>query len=352
MNLKLMGLDYYNKDFLKNYWENYNPKIKTKILGVSISSSNICNYKCIYCYAGMQKPKENELCLEEQQSILTQAEALGAKTVVICGDGEPTLDKNLLSMVSHAAKIGMNSIIVTNGALFGDDTLSQKIFKMDGESALQYLYNNNASLIVKLESLDQEKYETIVGVKGAYGKFRKAVERMAKIGFNKMNKTRDDCLTRLAFSAVIMKNNIEELATLKEFADKMYAQFICKLPSLVGRALENIDNMFEVAEYEKIRKKLFGYTAKRETLMVDTPRCMAWHYGPCIDVTGEIRECYTSACPANKRIGNIRETPLKELIRKKNELYDPMINDFCPVKTRINKEFQERGMAKIWNIME
>lgn len=353
MILKLQGLDHFEKEFINNYWVDYNPKgEEVKILGVSISTSRICNYKCVYCYAGTQKPEDNELSLEEQQNILTQAAALGAKSVVICGDGEPTMDKNLLGIVSHAAKEGLSSIVVTNAAIFGDDTLSQKIHNIDGKSVLESLYRNKASLIVKFESMDKEKYEQIVGVPGAYKNFTKAIERMKEVGFNKLIESAEGNITRLAFSAVIMKNNIEQLTSLKEFADQMNAQFICKLPSLVGRALDNIDNMFEVSKYEEIRKHLFGYTAKRETLMIDTPRCMAWHYGPCIDVTGEIRECYTSACPESKRIGNVRETPLKDLVKKKFEVYDVMINDFCPVKTRINKEFQERGMNKIWNIKE
>jgi len=352
MNLKLQGLDHYGKEFLDNYWKDYDPKSKNpKILGVSISTSNICNYKCIYCYAGTQKPSPNELKLEEQQNILTQASELGAKTVVICGDGEPSMDKNLLGIVSHAAKLKMFSIVVTNAAIFGDDELSKKIHGMNGKSVLENLYENNASLVVKFEGIDESTYDSIVGVPGAYKKFRKSIDRILEVGFSKPVDNRDD-VTRLAFSAVIMKNNIDQLVSLKEFANQSNAQFICKLPSLVGRALENIDNMFEVSKYEEIRKELFGYTAKRETLMVDTPRCMAWHYGPCIDVMGEIRECYTSACPANKRIGNIRECNMKDLIISKFASYDVLMNDFCPVKTRINKEFEQSGMERLWRVKE
>lgn len=190
-----MGLDHFEKEFLDKYWEGYDPKNdELKILGVSISSSNICNYKCIYCYAGDQKPLKDELTLEEQQNILTQAQPLGAQTVVICGDGEPSMDKNLLGIVSHAAKLGLHSVVVTNGALFGDDALAKKIFAMDGKSVLESLYQNNASLIVKLESLNPEKYEMIVGVKGAHPKFRKAVERMCEVGFNKVIKTKMETL--------------------------------------------------------------------------------------------------------------------------------------------------------------
>jgi len=353
MKLQLQGLDHFEKEFLDDYWHGYDPKNgEPRILGVSISTSNICNYRCIYCYAGTQKPNKNELNLKEQQNILTQAAGLGAKTVIICGDGEPSMDKNLLGIVSHAGKLDMYSIVVTNGAIFGDDALCQKVHGMDGKAALEALYDSGASLIVKFESLEEDTYNHIVGVPGAYKKFRLSVERIQETGFNKSIEYNNGLLTRVAFSAVIMKNNIDQLELMRDFADQTNAQFICKLPTLVGRALENTENMFEVSKYEDIRKDLFGYTAKRETLMVDTPRCMAWHYGPCIGVSGEIRECYTSSCPPNQRIGNIRETPLRDLVRKKFIAYNVMINDFCPVKTRINREFLEKGMDRIWKIQE
>ena len=349
MKAKLRGLDHYEKEFLKGY--SVNPE-NPKILGVSISTSEICNYRCVYCYAGDQKPKEGELTLDEQKWIISQAAELGAKTVVICGNGEPTMDKKLLEIVASAHSFDMYSIVVTNAGIFGDDELANRVFGMDGESVLKNLYDNDASLIVKSESLNEDTYDYIVGVKGAFKKFLKAIERIKSVGFNNLESTEDGYITRIAFSAVIMKNNINDLTKLKDFADEMGAQFICKLPSLVGRALENIDNMFEVSRYEEIRKHLFGYTAKRETLMVDTPKCMAWHYGPCIDCYGEIRECYTSACPENNRIGNIRETPLKELVKRKYKQYDISACDFCPVKTRINKEFEEKGLEKLWKIKE
>ncbi len=352
-SLKLRGLDDFSPKELELFWKDYQPGVSSaKILGVSISCSNRCNLKCIYCYAGNERKREGELDLNEQKQILSQAAELGAKTVVICGDGEPSIDPNLPQIVMHAKTLGLSTIVVSNGVIFGDDNQCQKVHNMPGLDFLKLLYENNASLIIKLESINQDRYEEIVGVSGTFEKFMRGIDRMVECGYGNLNNTEVGAVTRFAFSSVIMKNNIEELPTLKSFADSRNAQFICKLPSLVGSALKNIDNMFEVSEYEVIRKQLFDYTAKRETLMVDTPRCMAWHYGPCIDIKGEIRECYTSAYTPDKRVGNIRETSLKELIEKKNTSCDLLCNDFCPVKSRINKEFEKKGMKKIWNQKE
>lgn len=353
MKYVLAGLDSFEKTELDKYWENYDPKKDDpKILGIAISASNRCNLRCVYCYAGEQKPLPNELNLREQQDIITQAAELGAKTVVICGDGEPSIDPNLCGIVECAHSLNMKTIVVTNGIIFGDDPYSTKVHHKNGEELLSFLKNNGVSFVLKLESIVQESYESIVGVKGAFQKYMTSIDRICKAGFNKLEQNGDVAITRIAFSAVIMKSNINELTDLKQFADDHNAQFICKLPSLVGRALNNLSEMFEVSRYEEIRKSLLGYTAKRETLMVDTPRCMAWHYGPCIGVDGEIRECYTSACGAESRIGNVRELPLKELIKRKNQQYDISNRDFCPVKTRINQKLIDGGMQKLWVVCE
>lgn len=136
----------------------------------------MCNLRCIYCYAGIdKKPLQNELSLDEQKKIISDAKELGAKTVVLCGDGEPTMDKNLVEMAKHAKNNNMVMVVVSNAVIFGDDDLCKKIHKMDGESLLKSLYDNDVSLIIKLESLDEQKYEYVVGVKGAYKKYRTAI---------------------------------------------------------------------------------------------------------------------------------------------------------------------------------
>jgi MoaA/NifB/PqqE/SkfB family radical SAM enzyme len=352
--LKLRGLDDYKKEELEAFWKDYNPKVdQPKILGVSLSCSDVCNLRCIYCYAGKdKKPVKNELNLEEQNNIISQSKELGGRTVILCGDGEPSMDKNLVGIAKHAKACGMILVVVTNAVIFGDDATCMKVHNMTGEALLKELYDNDVSLIIKLESLIEEKYEYVVGVKGTYKKYREAINRIVKIGFGYLVQEGEHSITRFAFSSVIMKNNIEELNDLKKFADSVNAQYICKLPSLVGNALDNMNNMFEVREYEEIRKNLFNYTAKRETLMVDTPRCMAWHYGPCISILGEIRECYTSPFSPENRIGNVRENSLRDLILTKNKKSNIQCGDFCPVKTRINKEFEKKGMEKVWKVIE
>ncbi len=350
----LRGLDHFGEEELKNYWKDWNPKKdEPKILGLGLSCSFKCNLKCIYCYVGKKIPSSNELTLEEQINLIDQGKKLGTKTVILCGDGDPSMDKNLLPMVKHAHKLNITMVVVTNAVMFGDDNLAKTIHNnKSAKEVAQFLYDNGTSLVIKMDSITPEIYDNIVGIPNCYKKFKKAIENIKAIGFNKGEERENDIVTRVSFSAVVMKNTIDEIPKMKEFADNMGAQFICKVPSLVGNALDNLNVMFSVDKYEEVREYFKPYTAKRETLMVDVPRCMAWHYGPVIDIKGEVRECYTSPCDEDNRIGNIRETSLRDLMKKRNQIYDVTLQDYCPVKTRINKEFTDKKLDKIWKIEE
>jgi MoaA/NifB/PqqE/SkfB family radical SAM enzyme len=348
----LNGLDSYSREELQSFWASFDPKGDApRILGVGLSCSNRCNLKCIYCYAGTLKPLPNELTCDEQMSVVSQAKALGARMAIMCGDAEPLMDPSLLPIVAHCCANGMVCVVVSNGTVLGDDHLARSVHGMDGGAVTRSLYEHGAALLLKMDSADAATYEQIVGVKRAHARFQTAVDRVVAAGFNRGERRGDVTVTRLAFSGVVMKDTLDQVPQMRAFADGVQAQFICKLPSLVGNALDNLPMMFPVEQYEEIRAVLAKHTAKRETLMVDTPRCMAWHYGPVVGITGDIRECYTSDCKGANWIGNVRQTPLRELIVKRNRVYDIATGDFCPVKARINKEFVALGKDKVWKVL-
>jgi MoaA/NifB/PqqE/SkfB family radical SAM enzyme len=221
---------------------------------------------------------------------------------------------------------------------------------MNCRSLAEKLSNSGISFIIKLDSIDPGKYNEIVGVRDGWDQLCSALELLKTVGMFNKNSTSGAIVTRVAFSGVVMKDTLDEVPQMKKFSDNIGAQFICKLPTLTGCALTHLDYMFPAEDYEEIRAQIGEYTAKRETLMADTPRCVAWHYGPVVDITGEVRECYTSKCQ-NGRVGNIREEPLSKLMIRRNELYDISTKDFCPVKTRINNELMQKGKEKLWQVL-
>lgn len=348
------GLDHHSRDEIEKFWREWNPE-NPKIRAVGLSTPKICNLRCVYCYAGSDRVRsKNELTVDEYKRVVDEARELGAEVALICGDGEPLMYRYLIEFVEHLSDKGMYPVVVTNGIALGDDTLSQRIHGMDSFELCETLYEHEASLVVKMDSITKEIYERIVNVPGTFDKFMRAVENIQRVGFNEIiGEVEGKEITRLAFSAVVMTLNINEVRKMKEFARKMNAQFICKLPSLVGEAVKHLEVMFSPEDYETIRENLLNKISdKRETLLADGMRCMAWHYGIVIDDCGEVRECYTSPCTPENRIGSIRERSLRELLRIRCRKSNILMNDVCPVKKRINEEWMKRTGRSFYKLNE
>lgn len=91
------------------------PFPKTMLLEVS----NICNHTCAFCANSKSNRKKGFINKELAMRLLSEAYALGTREVGFYATGEPLIDKNLETYISHAKKIGFEYVfITTNGALF------------------------------------------------------------------------------------------------------------------------------------------------------------------------------------------------------------------------------------------
>ncbi|MCO4761612.1 MAG: viperin family antiviral radical SAM protein [Myxococcales bacterium] len=73
-----------------------------------------CNLKCTFCYATFPNAR-NTISTAASMKILDDLQAAGTEKITFVG-GEPTLHPGLPELVVHAAKLGMTTCIVTNGA--------------------------------------------------------------------------------------------------------------------------------------------------------------------------------------------------------------------------------------------
>ncbi|MFE7117240.1 radical SAM protein [Streptomyces sp. NPDC057654] len=351
--LLLHGIDNYNRDdldLLKEVRENGNPDA---ILSICVSTTSACNIRCWYCYAlGNKKRNPSQLSVDEYRNLIDQAVDLGARTMIVCGDGEPTYDPALTDIVRHAVSRELMPVIVTNGTIMGNDRVSKHLHGLDGRELTQFLSDSGASLLVKLETLDPKLYESIVNVRGAWEKFEAGVDRMMAAGFGDTWEQPDGTYTRMSFTGIATKENVDSVPTMKQWARDHNAQFICKVPSPIGGALDQAaTKLFPPAEVESVRTLIDNYTDKRETLtpiVLDGDKCMtclAWHLGPVITEEGYYVECYTAT---EATFGNVREKSLSQLLKEKVKGTD--WDNPCPIKDRLyvqlTQKMQEQQKAE------
>lgn len=337
------GVDDVTPDQIESFWEERERGV-VNLLAIGLTTRDVCNLRCVYCFGPDRRSQEtqNTLTLDEYRSIIDEAAALGAQTAIYCSNGEPLMDPDLPQVVEYACSKGLKNAILTNATIIGNDHISQKVHGMSGTDLGQLLYDNDASLIMSIDSLDRDMYDRIVAVPGAYDWAQTALQRIQDIGFNRVRyDAQGRAVTRLLLSSVICKLNFHELPALRAYAHSIDAQFVCKLPSLLGRARDNPDLFFENNSTTRwIRTDyLVRMSDKKETVSSDTiGRCGVWHYGITVGNDGSIRQCFSIG---DIGIGNIREKSLTELAAERQEKFaERLKNPGCVTK---NADYSENS---------
>jgi len=115
------------RDFIENprYFQNVIDGIalSPKRLEIHVTEGT-CNYKCRMCLwrVGRDQPdydpeeiNEGPLSIEKWNQTLSQAYALGTKTIIFSGGGEPSLRTEGFKTLAHIRRLKLKSMIYTNG---------------------------------------------------------------------------------------------------------------------------------------------------------------------------------------------------------------------------------------------
>ena len=85
---------------------------------VEISPTNACNYRCTFCYADFTGHKNTRIEREVLLQLVQDMGAMGVKSCLFAGDGEPTLVDHVMDAVKAGKAAGVDMALNTNGLLF------------------------------------------------------------------------------------------------------------------------------------------------------------------------------------------------------------------------------------------
>jgi MoaA/NifB/PqqE/SkfB family radical SAM enzyme len=280
----LKGLNLTNERLKKAEQDN-------KMLLIDLETSNKCNLNCQYCFRdvyGTKEALEKELPLTKRLELIKQAKELG---------GEPFADQDLWPMIEYANSLGMWVMIFTNGSLITKE-IAERLYKM------------NVSLIVKCNSLDEEKEDFMVGRKGYAKRRNEALQILMDIGFNKTSPT------RLGRDLVVTTINKQEVYDSLRWCRKnnLFPLFRPLMP--IGAARNLKDWMMSKEEtkemYEKAREidsKEFGLNYCLTLPYMGGVWCRQLHYAIYVNILGEAYACTGS----KKLLGNFKTQSLKDI---------------------------------------
>lgn len=294
---QLRGLDFSKEQIERCIRDN-------SILRISIELSKRCNLKCPYCYANECYPnpkadQNGEFTLEKIKDVIAQAKEEGAKTITL-GGGEPLIHPRIKEIVSFINSNNLVPLIFTNGTAID-------------EQLAKFLYDNNASLIVKFNSLDDPdiQKEMVGNIPGIFEKIQKTVSILQKIGFNKTKPT------RLGIETVICKTNLSQIPKIFRFARENNIYPYVELITPAGRGKE-YPGILTKEEAKGIFYKLleideteFGYTwVPRPPQVAATCK----YYFTAIYIASD---CKVRPCPTvDIELGNLREESLRDILDK------------------------------------
>jgi len=161
-------------------------------------------------------------------------------------------------------------------------------------SLAQFLYDHNASVIGKLDSLKEEVQDWMAGKKGTYQRIMKGLDNLVSVGFTEI----DDPLTlRLGLSFVINKINMGELPDLWRFCrDRhIFPNLEMMIPN--QRAENLLELMPTREEWARAKRQLleidrheYGFDWSPYTPLLGCG-CLQVFYSLYLTVEGFIRPC-------------------------------------------------------------
>ena len=302
-----------------------------RLLSMEIEFNQVCNLRCIYCYALDNPGDRNELTVDEFKDVIRQAGEMGARKIIILG-GEPLLYPHLMEMIAYIRDLGMEIELFTNGT------------KVTREMA-QAFYEHDVRVVLKMNTFDESLQDTLAGRKGSYRLMQEALANLKEAGYPSETHP-------LGVSSIICQQNIDELPTMWEwlrdqnilpYFEMMTPQGGAKRHNMLEIDTRQVEEFFHrIAEIDRTK---YGHVWEPKPPLVGG-ECLRHQFSCAVNSEGYVQSCVGITIP----IGNVRKQPLKEILRDSEVVqdlksYKNMIKGPCGECEKMNECYGCRGTA-------
>lgn len=169
---------------------------------VVYNCTNRCNLKCLHCYSSSNaSPRSNELTTNQAKRLLAELAELNCPVILFSG-GEPLLRDDLFELLVEAKKLGLRTVISTNGTLI-DSAIAGKL------AAVGVSYVG-----ISIDG-DEQFHDRFRAAEGSYKAAIAGIENSKKAGIK----------TGLRFT--ITKSNFEQIPAVFDIAASLNTRRIC-----------------------------------------------------------------------------------------------------------------------------
>ena len=273
------------------------------LLTMEIEFSLRCNFNCPYCYVPRTESCRDELTLEEIQDVISQAQEMGARKIIILG-GEPTIYPELATIVEFIRSKGLQVEMFTNGTGIDDELAA-------------FLHASQVRVVLKMNTFDPGLQDRLSGKKGAHAVIHSALKALRKAGYPSEQ-------AFLAVSTVICAPNIEELPRFWRWLRNQnivpYFEMITPQANAVNNQWLFVDPLRVYRLFEELaeidRRDYNGCWDPQPPLVGN--RCLRHLFSCLVTSKGEVMPCVG----INVSLGNVREYKLKDIVEKSKIIKD------------------------------
>lgn len=218
------------KDVIKLSWKNFlfwlSRKINYPLLppdAVQVNFTFRCNLSCKMCSMNEQmkfleeRGRQTEIDSQTFKKIIRETKDIGTKAVLFIG-GEPLLRKDIFDLTLHAKKLGLGTVIVTNGVLLNEDNIERCFL-----SGVDWLS-------ISLDAASEARFSAIRGERF----FGKITDNIKKLNGLKIEKKKE--FPKMIAVCTIMNDNLEELMDLVHLAEGLRIERIIFQPVVANNA--------------------------------------------------------------------------------------------------------------------
>lgn len=277
---------------------------------MEISPAGSCNHRCVFCGLDFMGYQPRFLDADLLMTRLTEMGALGLKSVMFAGEGEPFLHRRMPEIVLHARqRAGIDVALTTNGVLLRPEVAER-------------ILGATAWIKVSLNAGTPETYAAIHGTRPA--DFEKVCANLSRAV---VIRRRQGVACTLGAQILLLPENRHEVAALAERCRDMGLDYLVVKPySQHPQSLHHEYAGISYREHEELAEQLDQYAcddfqvifrrhAMRKCDDGTRPyqRCLALPFWSYLDAGGNIWGCSIYLGDERFLYGNIRDNTFAEI---------------------------------------
>jgi len=294
-----------------------------KLLSVDIMLTQKCNFRCIYCYAEGGPERTNQLTMAEAKKIVDDAVDLKVKAVNLQG-GEPLIWKPsdwtgegdaIFSLIEYIQKKFSEHDLTVNILSFTDVAVMTK-------ERAEKMAHYGVSLCCKLDSLDGDIQDTLLGVKGGAKRMMEGYKYLIEAGYGKSDMpplSTNTVVTMLNYDGVKDVFRWSRKNHFNPFVIPVHVHGTAKKHSAIMLSGKSNNGTLSAGDIKKLFETLaeidgkeFGIHWKALSPWVENKACSRHLGGIHVRADGVVVPC--SEAPDFWALGHIRKNSLKEIV--------------------------------------